>query len=72
MAHGPMAPLGESDPFTSRKGLRVTAAQIPLTSLEDDVAVTCRLLSTISTPTVLVGHSYGGAVITAAGVEAPT
>jgi pimeloyl-ACP methyl ester carboxylesterase len=52
-------------------GLRVTAAQIPLTSLEDDVAVTRRLLSTISGPTILVGHSYGGAVITAAGVDAP-
>ena len=58
-------------PLLEAKGLRVTAAQIPLTSLEDDVAVTRRLLSTISSPTILVGHSYGGAVITAAGVDAP-
>jgi pimeloyl-ACP methyl ester carboxylesterase len=58
-------------PLLQEKGLRVTAAQIPLTSLEDDVAVTRRLLSTISGPTILVGHSYGGAVITAAGVDAP-
>ncbi len=58
-------------PLLQAKGLRVTAAQIPLTSLEDDVAVTRRLLSTISAPTILVGHSYGGAVITAAGVDNP-
>ena len=57
-------------PLLEAKGLRVTAAQIPLTSLEDDVAVTRRLLSSITTPTILVGHSYGGAVITAAGVDA--
>jgi pimeloyl-ACP methyl ester carboxylesterase len=58
-------------PLLQAKGLRVTAAQIPLTSLEDDVAVVRRYLSNISGPTVLVGHSYGGAVITAAGVAAP-
>jgi pimeloyl-ACP methyl ester carboxylesterase len=58
-------------PLLQAKGLRVTAAQIPLTSLEDDVAVTRRLLSTISAPTILVGHSYGGAVITAAGTDNP-
>jgi len=58
-------------PLLQAKGLRVTAAQIPLTSLEDDVAVTRRLLSAISAPTILVGHSYGGAVITAAGVDDP-
>ncbi len=58
-------------PLLQAKGLRVTAAQIPLTSLEDDVAVTRRLLDTISGPTILVGHSYGGAVITGAGADAP-
>jgi pimeloyl-ACP methyl ester carboxylesterase len=58
-------------PLLQAKGVRVTAAQIPLTSLEDDVAVTRRLLSNISGPTILVGHSYGGAVITAAAVDAP-
>lgn len=57
-------------PMLEAKGLRVTAAQIPLTSLEDDVAATRRILSSITTPTILVGHSYGGAVITAAGVGA--
>ena len=48
------------------KGFNVTAAQIPLNTLEDDIAVTQRLLSDLSGPTVLVGHSYGGAVITGA------
>jgi pimeloyl-ACP methyl ester carboxylesterase len=48
------------------KGITVTAAQIPLTSLTDDIAVTERLLSLNKEPTVLVGHSYGGAVITGA------
>jgi pimeloyl-ACP methyl ester carboxylesterase len=53
------------------KGYSVTAAQIPLTSLADDIAVTRRLLSTSVEPTVLVGHSYGGAVITGAATETP-
>jgi len=48
------------------KGISVTAAQIPLTTLTEDVAVTKRLLALQKTPTVLVGHSYGGAVITGA------
>jgi pimeloyl-ACP methyl ester carboxylesterase len=47
-------------------GIVVTAAQIPLTSLSDDIAVTRRLLSMQKEPTILVGHSYGGAVITGA------
>jgi pimeloyl-ACP methyl ester carboxylesterase len=49
------------------KGYTVTAAQIPLTSLEEDIKVTRRLLDQQSGQTVLVGHSYGGAVITGAG-----
>ena len=52
-------------------GIPVTAAQIPLTSLSDDIAVTTRLLSLNKEPTVLVGHSYGGAVITGAGASVP-
>lgn len=53
------------------KGYEVTAAQIPLTSLSDDIAVTRRLLNASAEPTVLVGHSYGGAVITGAASETP-
>lgn len=48
------------------KGFNIIAAQIPLTSLKDDIAVTRRLLSSLEEPIVLVGHSYGGAVITGA------
>jgi pimeloyl-ACP methyl ester carboxylesterase len=48
------------------QGFNATAAQISLNSLEDDIAVVQRLLSAYKEPTVLVGHSYGGAVITGA------
>jgi pimeloyl-ACP methyl ester carboxylesterase len=48
------------------QGFPVTAAQIPLTSLPEDIEVTRRLLSSLEEPVVLVGHSYGGAVITGA------
>jgi pimeloyl-ACP methyl ester carboxylesterase len=54
-------------PLLLRQGIPVVAAQIPLTSLSDDVAAVRRVLRRISGPIVLVGHSYGGAVITAAG-----
>ena len=62
---------GKVIPLLQAKGLNVTAAQIPLTSLEDDIAVTRRLLSMETGPTVLVGHSYGGAVVTGAATETP-
>ncbi len=58
-------------PLLQSHGLSVTAAQIPLTSFDDDVAVTRRLLSMQTGPTVLVGHSYGGAVITGAATSTP-
>jgi pimeloyl-ACP methyl ester carboxylesterase len=53
------------------RGYNVTAAQIPLQSLTDDIEVTRRLLSAHTSPTVLVGHSYGGAVITGAATATP-
>jgi pimeloyl-ACP methyl ester carboxylesterase len=49
------------------KGIDATAVQIPLTSLAEDIAVTRRHVGKSSEPTILVGHSYGGAVITGAG-----
>jgi pimeloyl-ACP methyl ester carboxylesterase len=49
------------------KGFPVTAVQVPLKSLADDVATTVRALETQKGDVVLVGHSYGGAVITGAG-----
>jgi pimeloyl-ACP methyl ester carboxylesterase len=54
-------------PSLQRKGIQVVAVQIPLTSLSDDAATVRRILKRLSGPVVLVGHSYGGAVITAAG-----
>jgi pimeloyl-ACP methyl ester carboxylesterase len=62
---------GKVIPLLQAKGLNVTAAQIPLTSLEDDIAVTRRLLSMQTGPTILVGHSYGGAVVTGAATGIP-
>ena len=52
-------------------GLPVRAAQIPLTSLSDDVAALKRLLRQVEGPVLLVAHSYAGAVITAAGADNP-
>lgn len=53
----------------TRRGYRVTIVQIPLTSLGDDVAATRRALDRQSGATILVGHSWGGTVITEAGVH---
>ncbi|MGD9739334.1 MAG: alpha/beta hydrolase [Bauldia sp.] len=52
------------------EGYTVTIVQNPLTSLADDVAAADRVLDRQTGPTVLVGHSYGGAVITEAGDHA--
>src|SRR6185436_3128865 len=49
------------------KGYHVTVVQNPLTSLEDDVTATKVVLDKQDGPTILVGHSWGGAVITQAG-----
>ncbi|WP_199256144.1 alpha/beta fold hydrolase [Mycolicibacterium mengxianglii] len=59
---------GVYDELTGR-GYRVTIVQTPLTSLADDVAATQRVLARQDGPTILVGHSYGGTVITQAGVD---
>jgi len=53
------------------QGYHVLAVQNPLTSLEEDVRVTRQALASLSGPTILAGHSYGGAVITNAGIGAP-
>jgi pimeloyl-ACP methyl ester carboxylesterase len=54
-------------PLLEAKGLHVIAVQIPLTSFADDVAATQRAIALEDGPVLLVGHSYGGAVITEAG-----
>jgi len=59
---------GVYEELTTR-GYRVTIVQNPLTSLEDDVAATRRALDRQDGPTILVGHSWGGTVITEAGVD---
>lgn len=50
-----------------KDGYDVSIVQNPTTSLEADVAATKQVLAALSGPAVLVGHSYGGAVITEAG-----
>jgi pimeloyl-ACP methyl ester carboxylesterase len=50
-----------------RDGYSVSVVQEPETSFADDVAATTRELQRVNAPAVLVGHSYGGAVITQAG-----
>jgi pimeloyl-ACP methyl ester carboxylesterase len=50
-----------------RAGYTVAIVQNPTISLTDDVAVTKRAIASLNGPVILVGHSYGGAVITEAG-----
>jgi pimeloyl-ACP methyl ester carboxylesterase len=52
-----------------KDGYNVTIVQNPTTSLADDVAVTKRTIATQKGPVILVGHSYGGVVVSEAGVD---
>jgi pimeloyl-ACP methyl ester carboxylesterase len=54
-------------PLLQNAGHRVIAAQLPLHSLADDVATVERAIELVGGPVLLVGHSYGGFVITNAG-----
>jgi pimeloyl-ACP methyl ester carboxylesterase len=58
-------------PILEHDGYSVTAVQIPLTSLPDDIATLKRALEGQKGSVVLVGHSYGGAVITGAAASNP-
>ncbi len=60
---------GWEDVYSSlkRKGYQVSIVQNPTVSFADDVAATKLILDNQDKPTILVGHSYGGAVITEAG-----
>ena len=62
---------GKIIPPLQRRGLQAVAVQIPLSSLSDDAATLQRFLKRVSGRVVLVGHSYGGAVRTAAGSGNP-
>ncbi len=70
LVHGAFADgssWGKVIPMLLAKGLNVVAVQLPLTSLADDVAATKRALARTNGPVLLVGHSWGGVVITEAG-----
>jgi pimeloyl-ACP methyl ester carboxylesterase len=54
-------------PLLEARGLRVIAVQNPLSSLRDDVAAAKRAIALADGPVILVGHSWGGQVITEAG-----
>src|SRR5262249_903657 len=70
MVHGAWADASSWSKVISllqAKGLHVVAVQNPLISLADDVGATKRAITLQDGPVLLVGHSYGGAVITEAG-----
>jgi pimeloyl-ACP methyl ester carboxylesterase len=54
-------------PHLQRAGLKATAVQNPLRSIEEDAAATRRILALQDGPTVLVGHSFAGTIISEAG-----
>src|SRR4051812_2384101 len=58
---------GKVIPILQASGLHVTSVQNPLTGLADDAAAVRRVLAQQDGPTLLVGHSYAGMVITQAG-----
>ncbi|MEX3812624.1 alpha/beta fold hydrolase [Paraburkholderia sp. BR13439] len=70
LVHGAFADGSSWDkviPLLEARGLHVVAVQNPLSSLADDTAATQRAIDQQTGPVVLVGHSWGGAVITQAG-----
>ena len=56
-------------PRLQAAGYECIAAQYALNTTDDDVATVKKTLGRVSSPAILVGHSYGGQVITAAGVD---
>ena len=74
LVHGAFADAAGWGPvikILQRDGYHVTAVENPLESFDDDVAVTRRAIDAQTGPVVLVGHSYGGAVITEAASDEP-
>jgi len=70
LVHGAWADGSSWDkiiPLLEEKGFHVTAVHLPFTTLADDAATVKRALALQDGPVLLVGHSYGGAVITEAG-----
>lgn len=60
---------GRVIPLVAGNGAEVTAVQLPLNSLADDAATLTRAIALANAPILLVGHSYGGAVISEAGTD---
>ncbi|HVU13964.1 MAG TPA: alpha/beta hydrolase, partial [Phototrophicaceae bacterium] len=74
LVHGAWADASSWNAVIQRlqaQGYNVSAPQLPLTSLNDDVARVREVLALQTGPTLLVAHSFGGAVITALGSDAP-
>jgi pimeloyl-ACP methyl ester carboxylesterase len=72
LVHGAFADGSSWDkviPILQAKGYKVVAVQNPLSSLADDVAATQRVIDAQTGKVVLVGHSWGGTVITQAGTS---
>jgi len=70
LVHGAFADgtsWGKIIPILETRGFHVVAVQNPLTSLLDDVNSTRRIISLQDGPVILVGHSWGGAVISEVG-----
>src|SRR5262249_22851950 len=70
LVHGAFADgtsWGKVIPILESRGFHAVAVQNPLTSLSDDVSATRRIVALQDGPVILVGHSWGGAVITEAG-----
>ena len=61
--------LVRSHRAATRVGINATSVQNPLTTLEESVAATQRALAPQDGPTVLVGHSFSGMIVTEAGVD---
>jgi pimeloyl-ACP methyl ester carboxylesterase len=61
--------FGKVIPKLQAEGYETMAVQYGLDTAEGDVEATLRTLGRVSSPTILVGHSYGGSVITAAGTD---
>jgi pimeloyl-ACP methyl ester carboxylesterase len=56
-------------PLLQAEDSQAVAVQMPLTSVADDLAATCRVVADVDGPIVLVGHSWGGMAVAQAGID---